>query len=100
MKYEQGILINNLIDKIYEETKIFSSPMFLEHPYYKALLDMGDEILPYLFHNSISETGFSWIKLSLFANLSGENPIPEEHNGLFIHQVSDWINWFLQSKYK
>jgi len=60
---------------------------------------MGDRILPYLFHYALTENGFSWVILSLFSKLSGENPIPKEHYGRFVHIISDWMNWFIKSKY-
>lgn len=91
--------IDDCLSNIYKDTRIFSFPKYLEHPDYHKLLNMGDRILPYLFHYALTENGFSWFIMSLFSELSGENPVPEEHAGLFSQQISDWLNWFATSKY-
>jgi hypothetical protein len=40
-----------------------------------------------------------WLHLALLGDLTGENPIKEEHAGLFYHQINDWLTWYLDSKY-
>ena len=91
--------VDNCISNIEKDTGGFSSPRYLKHTDYQKLIGMGDKIIPYLFHYATQKHGFSWVILSLFSELSGENPILEEHYGKFDHQISDWMCWFIKSKY-
>jgi hypothetical protein len=91
--------IDNCLYNIKKDTSIFSFPKYLEHQDYKTLINMGGRIIPYLFHYATQEHGFSWIIMSLLSELSGENPVSKEHEGKFAHQISDWMNWFINSKY-
>lgn len=91
--------INNYISNIEKESGGFSTPRYINHTDYQKLLSMGDKIIPYLFHYAIQEHGFSWMLLSIITELSGETPVLKEHYGRFNHQVSDWMNWFIKSKY-
>ena len=70
----------------------------MDHPDFKALVEMGDRIIPYLMHKGVN-SGFSWTILMLLGILSGETPVPEEHGGKFYLQIADWIVWFENSKY-
>ena len=91
--------INSKIDKIREDTKYSSSlTKVYEHQQFRELTKMGDIIIPYLFHRA-TEYGFCWVYLILFRELTNECPVPPEHAGKFLHQVSDWVQWYLESKY-
>ena len=91
--------IDDCLFNISKDTGMLSSNDFDNHPDYQKLISIGDRIIPYLFHYATQEHGFSWVILSLFSKLSGENPIPKEHYGRFVHIISDWMNWFITSKY-
>ena len=91
--------IDNFLSNIVKDTKHFSFPKYLEHQDYKKLINMGDRIIPYLFQYATQKHGFSWVIIHLLLELSGENPIPKDHEGKFAHIISDWTNWFINSKY-
>jgi hypothetical protein len=71
-----------------------------EHPHFKALVEMGDRIIPYLFH-VLTHRGASWTILLLLHQLvPDENPIRDGHEGCFYGIIHDWLGWFLNSKYR
>lgn len=91
--------IDNCLSKIKKDTGMLSFHDFDNHADYQKLINMGDKIIPYLFFYATQRNGFSWVILSLFSKLSGENPVQKQHYGKFMHIISDWMNWFIKSKY-
>ena len=99
-KYE---IVANDIDKrlaqIRTDTSVHSSPTpTLEHPDFLALVEMGDRIIPYLFHVMI-EHGTSWVHIYLLHQITGMSPILPKHQGDLYGIIYDWLGWFLGSKY-
>ena len=69
-----------------------------EHASFKELVEMGDKIIPYLFH-LITHYGGSWTILLLLSEIAPEDPIQKDHAGKFIHLMIDWLQWYVESKY-
>ena len=102
--YQKQLKITRDIDaklnRIWQDTAVHStSQTTLDHPDFKALVEMGERIIPYLMHKG-TNSGFSWTIIMLLGQITGENPVPEEHAGKFYPQIADWIIWFENSKYK
>ena len=84
---------------IENDTKFYSYPdPVLNHPRYKMLIEMGDKIVPYLFHH-ITHNGGSWTIFYLLYNITKQNPIPKEHSGNFNYAIIYWLQWFMDSDY-
>ena len=102
--YQKQLKVTREIDaklnRIWQDTAIHSNlQTTLDHPDFKALVGMGERIVPYLIHKGIN-SGFSWTIIMLLGQLTGENPVPEEHSGRLYSIIADWIIWFENSKYK
>lgn len=104
-RYEQYKKIANGIDrklaKIEKDTRFYSgSKPTLNHPKFKALVQQGDRIVPYLFH-IITHRGASWTIIFLLLRLLPDtNPIKNEHRGDFYAIIHDLLGWYLNSPYR
>lgn len=87
------------LDRIERDTAFDSGVAYLGHPMFRELLESGPKIIPFVVHDDVVEEGASWVKLGLLRELSGQSPVPPEHAGRLLHQVADWINWFVASEY-
>jgi hypothetical protein len=91
--------IDFFLKTIEEDSGLSSShTIIINHEYFKKLVEMGDKIIPYLFHVMV-EHGASWTILILLRHLTQENPIKPEHVGKFYHIFHDWLGWYLDSPY-
>ena len=91
--------IDMLLRNIEEDTSYLSTfHIKVNHESFKALVSMGDKIIPYLFYLGV-QRGFSWTIMLLLGSITNENPIKKEHAGKYYHSVSDWLIWFTNSKY-
>jgi len=101
--YEKFKTIADNIDskfyKIREDSRYSSSHRVIyDHQQFHQLREMGTKILPYVFHKAVMH-GFEWTHLILFRALINPCLIPDKHAGKFLHQVSDWMVWYLDSEY-
>ena len=63
---------------------------------YKAVfehLKADPEAAVYLLIRGLT-SGASYYHLILLREITGENPVPNEHAGRFLRQISDWLNWY------
>jgi len=92
--------IDELIEKLVDETAIFSSPTkYYEHPSFKTLVGMGDKIVPYLIYTATQEIGWSWVIMYLLTEITKTQPIKPENAGKFYLAIVDWLNWYNESPY-
>jgi hypothetical protein len=91
--------IDSLLSKIKLETGGYStSYQTFKHPGFLELVNMGDRIIPYLFHK-ITHYGSSWLYFHLLGEITGENPVPREYAGNFYYTILYWLNWYIKNKY-
>lgn len=91
--------IRQLLVQIEEETGGMSTHVHkLRHPDFKKLVDMGEVIIPYIFH-LITHEGAGWVYFLLLQQITGENPVKTEHLGRFVHHIIAWLSWYVESKY-
>lgn len=96
--YLRDVYQNNLKDYFeslrnlwFEETK-YSSNVFLttNHPTHLTLVNLGEQILPFIFRDLQNNTSHWFITLT---QITGVNPIEKEHIGNIENMKNDWINW-------
>jgi len=93
-------LIDAKLNRIWQDTCTSSSHQStLDHPEFKALVEMGPKIIPYIVH-LMTHKGAQWTHFMLLGTLTGENPIPDEAAGRFYLHLAYWILWFEKSKYR
>lgn len=91
--------IDELILEIRQDTGMFSTHNHIfEHQSFKLLVNMGDELIPYLFH-VVTHHGGSWVLFHLIHQITKENPVPKGDWGKFPVVMSCWLQWYLTSKY-
>lgn len=90
--------IDFLISSVHKDTAHSSSQNYEKHPDFKKLVDMGDKIIPYLFHKAM-QSGWNWVIIRLLKETSKVSPVPKEHYGNFYWIIKDWIEWYLLSDY-
>lgn len=74
-----------------EDTKISSSlSIIYNHPAYKKIIEMGEEVLPLIFHDLLKNDNF-WFKA--LRDITGVNLTNKENQGKFHILKQDWINW-------
>lgn len=59
---------------------------------------MGDRIVPYLFH-CIRQYGVSIIYFHILNKVTNEQPVKKEHWGKLDHELIDWLQWYVDSRY-
>ncbi len=90
--------IEVLLNQVRQDTAMHSSMRHtLKHPAYLELVGMGERIIPFLFHVA-THHGADWTLLCLFAQLSGENPVPPEDAGKFYRIFMHWLKWYTENK--
>lgn len=74
-----------------EDTK-FSSSMtsILLHPMYQRIIGLGPDVVPFVLRD-LADTGAHWA-WALQA-LTGENPVPPDHEGRPRLMAQDWLQW-------
>jgi len=78
-----------LLKKWRKDTQHFSSvTKMIQHPAYRRIVDMGIDVLPYLF-NELNQHPDHWL-VALNA-ITGEDPAPE--NSTFDEAVQAWLAW-------
>lgn len=83
---------NYLKRKWEKETAHLSSiTEILNNKYYLQIIDMGDSVVPLIIQD-LKNTNNHWFQ-ALY-ELTGENPVPENHAGDIEMMKKDWIDWF------
>lgn len=74
-----------------EETK-YSSNVYLtiNHPAHLALMQLGDQILPFLFEDLQNNSNHWFLTLN---KITGINPISNAHVGNIDLMKNDWLQW-------
>jgi hypothetical protein len=57
---------------------------------YRAIIGMGSDVIP-LILNDLKSNDNHWF--SALKQLTGENPIKDEHKGIFSLMKNDWFQW-------
>lgn len=67
------------------------------HPIYRALIALGYRVVPFMLNDlRRQEPGFWFIAL---AEITGENPIPQEDRGNIRRMAAAWLKWGEQHGY-
>ena len=62
-----------------------------EHLYFKMIVSMGRVVIP-LVLREIEEDSSIWL-FSVLREISGENAVKQEHNGIVDEMANDWFTW-------
>ncbi len=60
------------------------------HPAYRAIVAMGPAVVPVILAEMAVERGW-W--MAALEELTGENPVPDEHRGRLQLMTDDWLAW-------
>ena len=75
-----------------DDTRLLSSPTRMaEHPAYRAVVAMGKVAIP-LIIDDLRKGPMHWF--IALRELTGANPVPEEHAGRMHEIAKDWIDWW------
>lgn len=81
----------HLTNRWLSETEFLSDgDQIAMHPAHLEIIGLGKGILPLIFHE-LREHGGLWF-VALRA-ITGENPVPEEHEGRVDMMKEDWLRW-------
>jgi len=74
------------------EVGLHSNPDILfNNENYKAIIDMGSEVIPYLIQDLQNGDG-DWF--NALAQITNTDPISEDHRGDYDAMTNDWVQWF------
>jgi hypothetical protein len=62
-----------------------------DNKHYRAIIEMGPDVIPYLIDDLENEPGFLFNALR---RITGENPIKDKHVGNISKMNNDWRNWY------
>lgn len=65
------------------------------HPRYRDIVAMGKDILPFVFE-AMREEPHCWFDAAL--EITGENPVPEDHAGIVREMQKDWLGWAKENR--
>jgi len=85
------VIFDEYYDKWYNETKYMSSPKMFENKYYKKIISLGDSVVPSIIRKLKKTPAHLFEAL---AEITGQDPIPENHWGDIEQMAQDWINWW------
>jgi len=86
---------HSLVKKWRKDTQYFSSiTKMVQHPAYRRIIDMGIDVLPYLF-DELNQRPDHWL-VALNA-ITGEDPAPEKST--FDEAVQAWLAWGREKRY-
>jgi hypothetical protein len=60
------------------------------HPAYRQILGLGEEMIPLILKEIEIRPSFIFMALN---DITGEDPIPNEHRGRLSLMVADWLAW-------
>lgn len=80
-----------LKEKWEKETMFLSSSSAIyNNSSYIEIIALGEKSIPWIIRD-LKKTNKHWF--SALNQISGENPVPEEHYGIIPQMKEDWINW-------
>jgi hypothetical protein len=82
---------NYLYDNWQNETKFISFFGNNTNEYYKNIIGLGKLVVPYIINKLRKEPCHLFIALS---EITGKNPVKQEHQGLIHEMATDWISWW------
>jgi len=85
------VIFDEYYDKWYSETKYMSSPKMFENKHYKAIISLGDSVVPSIIRK-LKKTPTHLFEA--LVEITGQDPIPENHWGDIGQMAQDWINWW------
>lgn len=88
---------NSIYEKWLHDTR-FLSGGFDKSPYYKQLVEMGPEIIPFLLREIPKERGFPDLVLRGIVGKDGP-VIPEEQRGRMKYIFNAWLDWGKEKGY-
>ena len=84
-------IFNENYNKWYEGTKYLSSSKIYDNEYYRNIVSLGVYVIPCI----IEKLKESPVQLfEALAEITGEDPVPENHWGDMEKMAEDWINWW------
>ncbi len=88
----------NLLDQWHDATQ-FSSSLAAKkaHPAYKDIVALGEEAIPLIL--DVLEQGPDFIFMALH-DITGEDPVHEEHRGRLPAMLQDWLDWGTEHGYR
>jgi hypothetical protein len=60
------------------------------HPAYRQIVAMGQRVVPFILRELQRDPGH-WFRA--LREITGEDPVPEEHAGDIQAMADDWVNW-------
>jgi hypothetical protein len=80
-----------LLEQWTEETRLESNySRLMLHPAYRKILGLGPQVVPLILHNLSNGSG---PLLAALEDITGENPIPPEHENDARLMAQDWLEW-------
>jgi hypothetical protein len=80
-----------------EQTAHLGSPTaIMNDPNYQAIIEMGDEALPYIFSELVTDPDHWFFAL---ITITGENPISQDDLGNIHEMTKTWVDWGRQNGY-
>lgn len=73
-----------------DETRFLSVGTF-DHPDYKAIVKLGEPVVPYLLRDLEGGQPEHWF--AALRIITGANPVPDEHCGRVVLMAKDWLDW-------
>jgi len=81
-----------LADVWEEETGFLADPgEIMKHPNYAKIVEMGEPAIPLVLEYYANMGSFLWC--AVLTQITGENPVPKHHAGLYNHVRDDWLTW-------
>jgi hypothetical protein len=71
-------------------TLLSSTTAMVSHPTYRAIIDLGPDVVPLLLRDLQREPAH-WFEA--LRALTGEDPVPSEHWGDVLAMREDWLSW-------
>lgn len=68
-----------------------------EHPAYRQILALGPPVIPIILRDL--ESCPNWLIGALW-DLTGANPVPQEHRGRLHEMAADWLDWGRKNGYR
>jgi hypothetical protein len=87
---------NYLYNEWQKEIKFISFMGNNTNEYYNKIINLGKPVMPYIINKLRKEPCHLFIALS---EITSENPVKQEHQGLIHEMASDWIHWWDMKNY-
>lgn len=68
-----------------------SSTEKTQHPAYREIISLGEEVVPYIIQDLKTNHNY-WFEA--LEEITGVDPIPEEHYGKIELMAQDWVDWW------